>query len=119
MENKMLISKLALMYGVSRSTLLYYDKIGLLVPSHDKDTGYRYYSEKDKETLELIIILRETGLSLKGIKEFLNCPTHLYNINLLQLKKIELQQKISELQQIECTLEKKILQLKSIKNKAH
>lgn len=112
MNKKMLISEVARIYGVSRPTLIYYDKIGLLVPSHDQLTGYRYYFIDDTEKLELILILKETGLSLKGIKKFLNNPSHQLNINLLQLKKIELQQKIIELQKIEKLLDKRISLLK-------
>jgi DNA-binding transcriptional MerR regulator len=117
MEKKMLISELALAYGVSRPTLIYYDKIDLLVPYHDQNTGYRYYSIKDMEKLELILTLKKIGLSLKDIKKSLDNPTHQLNINLLQLRKIELQQKIIELQHIEQLLDKRISLLKPQKNK--
>jgi DNA-binding transcriptional MerR regulator len=41
------ISKLARAFGLSRSTLLYYDRIGLLAASGRTGSGYRCYSEKD------------------------------------------------------------------------
>jgi DNA-binding transcriptional MerR regulator len=115
MKDKQLISQLASTYGISRPTLLYYDTIGLLVPSQDKKTGYRYYSKEDQDNLELILLLKETGLSLNKIKEFLNNPSLKSNIHLLQLKKIELHQKILELQNLEHSLDHKISQLLSNK----
>lgn len=61
------ISTLARAFGLSRSTLLYYDRIGLLKPSGRTGTGYRCYSEKDHRRLERICQFREAGLTLKDI----------------------------------------------------
>jgi len=36
-----LITELARKHGLSRSTLLYYDRIGLLTPSGRSEAGYR------------------------------------------------------------------------------
>lgn len=112
MKDYILISELANTYHISRPTLIYYDKIGLLTPKHNEKTGYRYYSSKDIERLELILALKETGLSLTNIKTFLDSETHQSNIHLLQLKKIKIQQKIIELQTLEKQLDKKIELLK-------
>jgi MerR family transcriptional regulator, thiopeptide resistance regulator len=61
------ISKLARAFGLSRSTLLYYDRIGLLKPSTRSGAGYRCYSQKDFRRLERICQFREAGLTLKDI----------------------------------------------------
>lgn len=68
------IGKLARRFGLSRSTLLYYDKVGVLRPSGRAENGYRDYSEKNGETLELICLYRKAGLGLAAIKEILNSP---------------------------------------------
>jgi DNA-binding transcriptional MerR regulator len=65
------ISKIARQYGLSRSTLLYYDRIGLLPPSGRTASGYRYYSDKDHKRLERICFYRQAGLSLEDIREIL------------------------------------------------
>ncbi len=65
------ISKLAREFGRSRSTLLYYDRIGLLTPSGRTGSGYRCYSEKDYRRLERICQFREAGLTLKEIRSVL------------------------------------------------
>jgi DNA-binding transcriptional MerR regulator len=61
------ISKLARAFGLSRSALLYYDRIGLLEPSGRTGAGYRYYTEKDHRRLERICHFRQAGLTLKDI----------------------------------------------------
>jgi DNA-binding transcriptional MerR regulator len=68
------ISKLARRYGLSRSTLLYYDSIGLLSPSSRSETGYREYSDEDAERLKQICSYREMGLPLKEVRTLLELP---------------------------------------------
>lgn len=70
------ISKLARMFGLSRSTLLYYDRIGLLAPSGRTEVGYRMYTEDDVQRLRRICNLRRTGLSLQDIGTALASPDH-------------------------------------------
>ncbi len=65
------ITKLARLFGLSRSTLLYYDRIGLLSPCHRSATGYRLYSEAQIKLLERICVLRRTSLSIEDIKRIL------------------------------------------------
>lgn len=68
------ISALARQFGLSRSTLLYYDRIGLLCPSAHSDAGYRLYTEGDAQRLTRIHQLREAGLPLKQIQTILTRP---------------------------------------------
>ena len=65
------ISKLGKMFDLSRSTLLYYDRIGLLQAASRSPAGYRHYSEEDRDTLERIVRLRQAGLSLADVKQML------------------------------------------------
>lgn len=66
------IGKLCKEYNLSRSTLLYYDSIGILKASERTKSNYRIYSEEDKERLGQICLYREAGVSLEEIKELLN-----------------------------------------------
>jgi MerR family transcriptional regulator, thiopeptide resistance regulator len=61
------VSRLARRFGLSRSTLLYYDRIGLLPPSGRSLSGYRCYSERDAERLSRICTFRDAGLALGEI----------------------------------------------------
>lgn len=65
------ISQIARACSLSRSTLLFYDRQGLLRPSGRTAAGYRVYSDKDLNRLTRIGQLREAGLSLKEIRSVL------------------------------------------------
>ena len=58
------ISELAQKVGLSRSTLLYYEKQGVLQGMRQAN-GYRLYSEKDAQRLHLLQQLQAGGLTLK------------------------------------------------------
>lgn len=66
------ISELARNSGLSRSTLLHYDRIGLLAASGRTPAGYRVYNEKDRRRLERICEFRMAGLSLTDIRKTLD-----------------------------------------------
>ena len=61
------ISEIARAGGLSRSTLLFYDRLGLLGSSGRTAAGYRLYSDKDLKRLRRIRQFREAGLSLKEV----------------------------------------------------
>lgn len=75
------IGSLTKQFKLSRSTLLYYDKIGLLKPSKRTDSNYRLYSNEDVEKLRTIIRHRDAGISLEDISKLLdiekNNTTHI------------------------------------------
>jgi DNA-binding transcriptional MerR regulator len=66
------ISQLARSFGLSRSALLYYDRIGLLNASERTSTGYRVYAQNEFDRLERICIFRSAGLSLKDVRKLLS-----------------------------------------------
>ena len=68
------VGTLARRYGLARSTLLYYDAIGLLQPASRSAAGYRRYSSDEEHRLELICRYRRAGLSLVAIAEILDGP---------------------------------------------
>ncbi len=65
------IGAMAKQVGISRSSLLYYDRIGLFSPSLRSPSNYRLYTRGDLERLEKIMVYREAGLSLQQIKRIL------------------------------------------------
>ena len=66
------VGRLAREFGLSRSTLLYYDAIGLLHPSGRTGANYRIYSAADRERLARICAYRGAGLTLHDIKRLLD-----------------------------------------------
>lgn len=68
------VGKLAKKHGLSRSTLLYYDAIGLLTPAGHNKGEYRIYEIEDEQRLEQICIYRKAGIPLKEIRKILDSP---------------------------------------------
>jgi len=66
------VGRLARHVGLSRSTLLYYDRIGLLRPSLQSTAGYRLYAATDGQRLDRIVELRAAGLALSRIQAVLD-----------------------------------------------
>ncbi len=59
-------------FGITRKTLFYYDKIGLLNPSKRVGSqNIKYYSEKKCKQLKEIIAYKEAGVPLKTIQTLL------------------------------------------------
>jgi DNA-binding transcriptional MerR regulator len=65
------IGRLAKTVGLSRSTLLYYDRIGLLRPVNRSGGNYRLYSASEVDRLRRICTYRDMGLPLKQIGELI------------------------------------------------
>lgn len=65
------ISQLGRRHGLSRSALLYYDRLGLLRPSYRTSAGYRLYSTEDETRLKKICRFRQGGLPLEEIGRLL------------------------------------------------
>lgn len=65
------ISQLAKQFKLSRSTLLHYDRIGLLRPSYRTFSNYRLYNAEEIDRLARICKYRKAGLSLEQIEEIL------------------------------------------------
>lgn len=71
------VGKLAAKFGLSRSTLLYYDSIGLLHPRERAQGEYRSYGPEQERRLERICLFRRAGLSLEEIKRVLEADSEL------------------------------------------
>jgi DNA-binding transcriptional MerR regulator len=70
----MTIGQLARKHGLSRSTLLYYDRIGLLKPAGRLGNDYRHYGVEAASRLQQIRLYRQTGLPLLEIRRILKRP---------------------------------------------
>lgn len=66
------ITAFAKRFGLSRSTLLYYDRIGLLKPAGFSPNGYRLYGERETARMRRIDTFRKAGIPLKAIREILD-----------------------------------------------
>ncbi|MGO4936509.1 MerR family transcriptional regulator [Fundicoccus sp. Sow4_H7] len=66
----MKMSEVSQLTGISKDTLHYYDKIGLLQPQ--RNGSHRDYQDTDLETIELIQILKDATFSLDEIRLLLD-----------------------------------------------
>ncbi|VWC57318.1 MerR family transcriptional regulator [Burkholderia lata] len=89
------ISELATKAGLSRSTLLYYEKMGL-ISSTRQANGYRMYSDQDLQQLRLLQQLQAGGLTLKECQACLDTRV---DRSLLLERLQSLEQEIAEKQQ--------------------
>lgn len=83
--------------GISIETLRYYDKIDFFKPLYtDIFSGYRYYIESQAEDMKKVQKLKEVGLSLQEISDFIKTK----DINILLSKRAEFMKKVEEINMI-------------------
>ena len=70
------IGTLVKQFGLSRSALLYYDKIGLLRPSSRTAANYRVYTDDDVARMGQIELYKQAGLPLESIRDLLDEPNN-------------------------------------------
>ena len=101
------IGQMGKLNNLSVQTLRHYEKVGILKPSYiNEETGYRYYSMKDFNTIDLIKKCKAMGLSLEEIKEVTNNYTSLESIvEILGNQKELICKKIKELENIKQKVE--------------
>ena len=65
------IGEMSRMLDVTSYTLRYYEKEGIIPKIEKSDSGIRRYSEDDFGTLRFVTILKNTGMPLAKIKEYI------------------------------------------------
>ncbi len=93
------IGRLAKKHGLSRSTLLYYERIGLFCPSEYTKGEYRHYNAKDDARLARICELRKAGLSLKDIGRILEEGSGSHMTRVLEDRLSELNEEMNGLKE--------------------
>ncbi len=89
--------EIARLCGVSVRTVQYYDTRNILVPSELSEGGRRLYSEDDLRRMRIICFLRDAGLSISSIGEFLNDPDPARTLALLmETQETALREEIEE-----------------------
>ncbi|MGM0123722.1 hypothetical protein IGI37_001096 [Enterococcus sp. AZ194] len=61
------IKQVSELIGVSKVTLRYYDKVGILKTKRS-DNGYRMYDDLDIHILRNVLVFKQAGFSLEDIK---------------------------------------------------
>ena len=98
------ISEVAIQTGFTSHALRYYEKIGLLC-SPTRQSGKRQYTAGDIRLLQFIKILKNTGMSLEDIHEFLVDGCLLERNDSALERSMKVQKRIAILQKHLLTLE--------------
>lgn len=106
------IGDIAKLFHLSVGTLRHYEKLGLLQPEYiDSETGYRYYSTRQFESLNTIRYLRVLDTPLDQIADFLH-NRDIENIQeLLHQQKEAVIKKRKELEIIERKIDHRLSQI--------
>jgi DNA-binding transcriptional MerR regulator len=113
MNENMSIAKVAELTGVSPHTLRYYERANLLAPVSKDAGGRRQYGPRDLEWIEILKVLRATGMPISRIRELIQMAnegdsTRRKRIAFYQAYLRELEQQIQARSAAILTIEKKI-----------
>lgn len=103
MDRNYTIKEIKTITGLTKRTLHYYDRVGLL-PAEKLENGYRSYSQKDLIRLQKILLLKALDFSIKDIQDLIELtdedlrPILEKQEQVLTLKIKELQRKERQLQ---------------------
>lgn len=109
------IKKAAEMFDLSVDTLRYYERVGVIPPIHRNSSGYRDYTTNDLNWIYLAKSLRNAGLSVESLIEFVKLAQlrGIQDVEEVQKQILfdqleELDEKIAELQKVRDLLVYKI-----------
>ncbi|MFE5429445.1 MerR family transcriptional regulator [Peribacillus simplex] len=109
LKEKLTISEMAKLRGMTAETLRHYDRIDLFKPQYiDPNSGYRYYSIFQYEVLGTIKELRQLGMSTDEIKDYFNERNFSKSLDILKAKHADLVSKLNELTDLEENIREKI-----------
>lgn len=80
------VGEAAKLSNVSAKTLRYYDQIGLIIPDIDANNNYRYYTKDQIQDIITTKKLKNAGLKLNEIKEYLHMENRQDKVELLNRK---------------------------------
>lgn len=107
------IAQTAAKTGISVHTLRYYDKEGLLPYVKRDENKNRKFSEEDFEWLSFILCLKNTGMSIKEINDYIKLceegdSTLQQRLLVFRQQKEAINQRIAELEEYKKTIDYKI-----------
>lgn len=106
------IGELAKICDINNDTLRFYEKNALLIPSSRSKSGYRLYTEKDKNTLQFILRAKGVGFTLADIRELLSIEVNKADNAcadvkvLVDTKRYDVEKKIAELIRFQTSLKR-------------
>ena len=93
------VSKLAKKFQISRATVLYYEKRGLLNPAIRSENGYRWYGKNEIEKLSSILAYRSYGVPVAKLSNLINHSDNVTQEKILREQFSALEIEIQKLRQ--------------------
>ncbi|MBA3979699.1 MAG: MerR family transcriptional regulator [Alcanivorax sp.] len=114
----MQIAELEQRTGVSRHTLRYYEKAGLLQEVERRGNNYRDYTDKAVERVIMVRQLKTLGFALREIRDVLdalrsNSIDCEQGARLMAEKRLEVNQRIAELKEVSIMLGREQMRLEA------
>lgn len=94
--------------NTNKRTLIYYHEIGLFCPAYIDEKGYRFYSETQCDMFFTITCLKELGMPLVKIRDYLTNRNKTTFEELLRHQKNHVSEEIKRLQRIEEVIHTKL-----------
>ena len=94
--------------GTNKRTLIHYEEIGLFSPAYTDDRGYRYYSETQCDVFSIITALKEIGMPLSQIKDYLDTRHPDALADLLTTQHQRIKQEIANLNRLDLMIQTKL-----------
>lgn len=111
------ISELAKMRNITTETLRHYDRIGLICPDYRDKNGVRYYSVQKVELLGTISELKQLGIPLAEMKDYISHRTLSSSCQLLRQYRNLITQKLEELHRLEKEVNEKLAYMEDVRRK--
>lgn len=106
--------------GVTKRTVQFYDKVGLLNPSHRTRSGHRYYTKQDLARLQRILTLKYIGLTIDEIGGIIRQDGHEEDLReSLQVQSTIIGQKMEHLRLVQKTVKETLSLLESLEHAEH
>ncbi|TYT74279.1 MerR family transcriptional regulator [Desulfobotulus mexicanus] len=107
-KNRYSIGEVSLICNVSKKTLRYYDKIGLINSERDDTNNYRYYTKESLLAVPVIKYYKQMGFKLDEMREFIEGNHY----NVYKAIQTSFRSKIDELQREQEEIRRKYASVK-------
>ena len=115
MNIRFTVGEFAKLCGISKQTLIFYDRENVLKPKErDEYNGYRYYTADQLEQMDSILILREIGVSLSEIRAYMANRSLKSSLQLLESQRAAIQEKLDHLTTVQGRIDRKIDSLRRL-----
>lgn len=106
MRKYLTIGELSDLLNLSAHTIRYYEKEELIKPKHTTDKGYRLYDYDDMFIVSSVMVLRDSQIPIKDIRELIADYNKEDHVKLLNQSKVKIDEEIERLCELRVDVER-------------